>query len=167
VETTPERVVVSEGTTVEILTGKMEHHISADIAYAVWQYWRATGDDDFFLSAGAEILLDTARFWASRAVAEEDGGRHIRHVIGPDPHSRLVVGTAISATVAAAIGAPVHAGRPVDATAAVVAAIAAPAVTAIAVTRGIAVIACGRASGIGAIARGAPVTARAFFIGVR
>jgi trehalose/maltose hydrolase-like predicted phosphorylase len=86
VETTPERVVVSEGTTVEILTGKMEHHISADIAYAVWQYWRATGDDDFFLSAGAEILLDTARFWASRAVAEADGRRHIRHVIGPDEY---------------------------------------------------------------------------------
>ena len=41
---------------VEILTGQMEHHISADVAYAVWQYWRATGDDDFFLRAGAEIL---------------------------------------------------------------------------------------------------------------
>ena len=54
-ETTPERVVLSDGTVVEILTGKMEHHISADIAYAVWQYWRATGDDDFFLRAGAEI----------------------------------------------------------------------------------------------------------------
>jgi trehalose/maltose hydrolase-like predicted phosphorylase len=78
VETTPERVVVSEDTTV--------HHISADIAYAVWQYWRATGDDDFFLSAGAEILLDTALFWASRAVAEADGRRHIRHVIGPDEY---------------------------------------------------------------------------------
>jgi trehalose/maltose hydrolase-like predicted phosphorylase len=86
VETTPERVVVSEDTTVEILTGRMEHHISADIAYAVWQYWRATGDDDFFLSAGAEILLDTALFWASRAVAEADGRRHIRHVIGPDEY---------------------------------------------------------------------------------
>jgi trehalose/maltose hydrolase-like predicted phosphorylase len=85
-ETTPERIVVSDGTVVEILTGQMEHHISADVAYAVWQYWRATGDDDFFLRAGAEILLDTARFWASRAVAEADGRRHIRHVIGPDEY---------------------------------------------------------------------------------
>ncbi len=85
-ETTPERVVVSDGTVVDILTGKMEHHISADVAYAVWQYWRATGDDDFFLHAGAEILLDTARFWASRAMAESDGRRHIRHVIGPDEY---------------------------------------------------------------------------------
>jgi trehalose/maltose hydrolase-like predicted phosphorylase len=52
----------------------------------VWQYWRATGDDDFLLAAGAEILLETARFWASRAVAEADGKRHIRHVIGPDEY---------------------------------------------------------------------------------
>jgi trehalose/maltose hydrolase-like predicted phosphorylase len=85
-ETTPERVVLSDGSVVEILTGRMEHHISADIAYAVWRYWRATGDDDFFLRAGAEILLDTARFWASRAVPEADGKRHIRHVIGPDEY---------------------------------------------------------------------------------
>jgi trehalose/maltose hydrolase-like predicted phosphorylase len=86
VETTPERVVGNDGALVDILTGRMEHHISADVAYAVWQYWRFTGDDEFFLRAGAEILLDTARFWASRAVPEADGGRHIRHVIGPDEY---------------------------------------------------------------------------------
>jgi trehalose/maltose hydrolase-like predicted phosphorylase len=86
VETTPERVVTADGTVVEILTGRMEHHISADVAYAVWRYWRFTADDDFFLRAGAEILLETARFWASRAVAEADGRRHIRHVIGPDEY---------------------------------------------------------------------------------
>jgi trehalose/maltose hydrolase-like predicted phosphorylase len=85
-ETTPERVIGPDGTPIEILTGQMEHHISADIAYAVWQYWRVTGDDDFFLRAGAEILLETARFWASRAVADADGRRHIRHVIGPDEY---------------------------------------------------------------------------------
>ena len=85
-ETTPERVIGADGTPVEILTGQMEHHISADVAYAVWQYWRFTRDDDFFLRAGAEMLLETARFWASRAVAEADGKRHIRHVIGPDEY---------------------------------------------------------------------------------
>ncbi len=85
-EATPEHVVGDDGTIVEILTGKMEHHVSADIAYAVWKYWRATGDDEFFLGAGAEILLETARFWASRAIAEADGKRHIRHVIGPDEY---------------------------------------------------------------------------------
>ncbi len=57
---------------------------SADVAYAVWQYWHITGDDDFFLTAGAEILLETARFWASRPTLETDGRFHIRRVIGPD-----------------------------------------------------------------------------------
>ena len=85
-ETTPERVVGPGGETIDILTGRMEHHISADVAYAVWQYWRFTSDDDFFLRAGAEMLLETARFWTSRAVAEADGKRHIRHVIGPDEY---------------------------------------------------------------------------------
>jgi trehalose/maltose hydrolase-like predicted phosphorylase len=85
-ETTPERVMGAHGEFIDILTGKLEQHITADIAYAVWHYWRATGDDAFFHQAGAEILLETARFWASRAAAEADGRRHIRHVIGPDEY---------------------------------------------------------------------------------
>ena len=43
-----------------------EIHISADIAYAVWQYWQATGDDSWLRDYGAEIILDTALFWMSR-----------------------------------------------------------------------------------------------------
>lgn len=89
-ETAPEQVIGPNGAVIDILTGKMEIHISADIAYAVWQYWRATGDDTFFLDAGAEILLETARFWVSRAVLEADGRRHIRHVIGPDEYHENV-----------------------------------------------------------------------------
>ena len=85
-ETAPDRIIGPGGASIEILTGKLEHHISADVAYAVWRYWRATGDEDFLLRAGAEIIFDTARFWASRAVAESDGKWHIRHVIGPDEY---------------------------------------------------------------------------------
>ena len=48
-ETTPERVVGPDGKLIDVLSGRMEHHISADVAYAVWQYWRATGDDDVLL----------------------------------------------------------------------------------------------------------------------
>ncbi|KQW84199.1 kojibiose phosphorylase [Brevundimonas sp. Root1279] len=86
VEATPEHVVGANGEQIEILCGRLEQHISADIAYAVWGYWRSTEDDDFLLAAGAEILLETARFWASRAEPEADGRRHIRHVIGPDEY---------------------------------------------------------------------------------
>ena len=43
-----------------------EIHISTDIAYAVWQYWQATGDDLWLRDYGSEIILDTAIFWMSR-----------------------------------------------------------------------------------------------------
>src|SRR5438067_12017913 len=85
-ETTPKRVVGPAGETIDILTGRMEHHITTDVAYAVWQYWRATGDQALSIDAGGEILLETARFWASRAVAGADGKRHIGHVLGRDEH---------------------------------------------------------------------------------
>jgi kojibiose phosphorylase len=85
-EVTPSVVVTPEGDVVRILTGEQEHHISADVAYAVWQYWQAAADDDFFREAGAEIVLETARFWASRGRLEVDGRYHIRGVIGPDEY---------------------------------------------------------------------------------
>lgn len=85
-ETTPRFGWLPDGTGVEIRTGLEEHHISADVAYAAWQYWQVTGDDAFFAAAGAEILLETARFWASRGALEGDGHYHIRRVIGPDEY---------------------------------------------------------------------------------
>jgi trehalose/maltose hydrolase-like predicted phosphorylase len=84
VDVTPAFVYNSAGERLEILTGLLEHHISADVAYAILQYWRATGDEAFFLEAGAEMLLEMARFWASRAERGEDGRYHIMTVIGPD-----------------------------------------------------------------------------------
>ncbi|MBE9607266.1 glycoside hydrolase family 65 protein [Acetobacteraceae bacterium H6797] len=85
-EATPERVVAPDGRVVEVLSGKQEQHISADVSYAVWHYWKVTGDDAFMREAGAEIMLETARFWASRAERGEDGRYHIRRVIGPDEY---------------------------------------------------------------------------------
>jgi trehalose/maltose hydrolase-like predicted phosphorylase len=82
-ETTPDQVIGADGKIIDILSGREEEHISADVAYAVWHYWRATEDDAFLIYAGAEILLEAARFWASRAQLEADGRRHIRDVEGP------------------------------------------------------------------------------------
>jgi trehalose/maltose hydrolase-like predicted phosphorylase len=89
-EATPREVVAPDGRIIRVLTGEQEHHISADIAYAVWLYWRATGDDDFMMEAGCEILVETARFWASRSRVEGDGRAHIRGVIGPDEYHETV-----------------------------------------------------------------------------
>jgi trehalose/maltose hydrolase-like predicted phosphorylase len=85
-ETTPEHVIGPDRQVIAVLCGKQEQHISADVAYAVWQYWLASGDEAFLLEAGAEILLETGRFWASRAQMESDGHGHIRSVIGPDEY---------------------------------------------------------------------------------
>ncbi|MBP6786539.1 MAG: beta-phosphoglucomutase [Candidatus Promineofilum sp.] len=75
---------------VRIWTGDIQIHITADIAYAVAQYWQITADDAFMRDYGAEIILDGARFWAARAEPETDeAGRRvyaIRDVIGPDEY---------------------------------------------------------------------------------
>ncbi|MGI9023803.1 MAG: glycosyl hydrolase family 65 protein [Acidimicrobiales bacterium] len=85
-ETTPEFVWLPDDTRLTILTGVQEHHIAADVAWAVLQYWQVTGDDAFVEDMGAEIVIETARFWASRVVAGDDDFLHIREVIGPDEY---------------------------------------------------------------------------------
>ncbi|MBI2976361.1 MAG: glycoside hydrolase family 65 protein [Chloroflexi bacterium] len=72
---------------VRIWTGDIEIHISADIAFAAHQYWQLTGDDPWFIESGAELILDTAKFWASRA--EWNAARNCYEytdVIGPDEY---------------------------------------------------------------------------------
>lgn len=72
---------------VRIWTGDIEIHISADIAYAAYQYWQATGDDTWFITHGAELMLDTAKFWASRAEWNAARGCYeYCDVIGPDEY---------------------------------------------------------------------------------
>ncbi|MPZ50208.1 MAG: glycoside hydrolase family 65 protein [Dehalococcoidia bacterium] len=85
-EATPPYAIGPHGEVIAIRNGDLEQHISAAVAYGAWQYWQATRDIPFFLNAGAEMLLETARFWASRAQREKDGLYHIRGVIGPDEY---------------------------------------------------------------------------------
>jgi trehalose/maltose hydrolase-like predicted phosphorylase len=99
-ETTPNQIIGPDRQVIDILCGKEEQHISADIAYAVWQYWQATGDDAFLRDAGAEILLETGRFWASRTQYEADGYSHIRDVIGPDEYHEDVDDSALTNVMA-------------------------------------------------------------------
>ncbi|MCX7756076.1 MAG: glycoside hydrolase family 65 protein [Anaerolineales bacterium] len=70
-----------------VWTGDLAIHISADVAYGAWQYWRAAGDDAWYARYGAELVLDTAKFFAARAEwLEERGGYGYRDVIGPDEY---------------------------------------------------------------------------------
>ena len=99
-ETTPDRVMGPAGVPVDVLSGKLEQHITGDVALAVWRYWEATGDDPFLRDAGAEILLEAARFWSSRAALEADGRHHIRDVIGPDEYHEHVDDNAFTNAIA-------------------------------------------------------------------
>ena len=61
------------------------HHIGIAVAYNVWQYYQVTGDLEYLIENGAEMLAEIARFWVSRAEYDKTLGRYvIRGVIGPD-----------------------------------------------------------------------------------
>jgi trehalose/maltose hydrolase-like predicted phosphorylase len=85
-ETTPGAIVHPEtGEIIPVLNGQLELHISASVAFATWNYWRVTDDNEFMLHYGAELIISTAQFWASRAEyhpAHDD--YEINNVIGPD-----------------------------------------------------------------------------------
>ncbi|MFH1379728.1 MAG: glycosyl hydrolase family 65 protein [bacterium] len=84
-ECTPEWHKDLDGTVIQIFTMLREHHISADIAYGVYMYYRLTRDNDFLINYGVEIIFETARFWASRIELNPRTKKYdIRHVIGPD-----------------------------------------------------------------------------------
>jgi kojibiose phosphorylase len=89
-ETTPAAVISPFGEILRVLSGEQEHHISADVAYGVCSYAHTTGDLGFMREAGREILVETARFWASRVVLGADGLFHLRGVIGPDEYHENV-----------------------------------------------------------------------------
>jgi len=70
-------------------TGSAQYHINADIAYAIWRYWEASGDTAFIVSYGAELLFETARIWLEIGNFAK-GGFHINTVTGPDEYTCLV-----------------------------------------------------------------------------
>jgi trehalose/maltose hydrolase-like predicted phosphorylase len=85
-EATPDVIIHPETKgLIPIPNGRIELHITANIAYAVKQYWQVTGDDEFMRDYGAEMLVSSAMFWASRAERHpEHRVYEINNVIGPD-----------------------------------------------------------------------------------
>jgi len=100
-DVTPAYYFTASGERKDTRTGEQEHHLNADVGFAVWQYWRATGDEDYLLAEGAEILFELARFWASRAEHGPDGRWHVRRVIGPDEYHEGVDDSAYTNQLAA------------------------------------------------------------------
>ena len=67
--------------------GCSEVHVTADVAYALGQYLNWTGDDSLFFQGGAQVLVETARFWVSRySPAQEPGKVNLLFCKGPDEY---------------------------------------------------------------------------------
>lgn len=73
-------------------SGSAQYHINAAIAFAIRLYVDASGDIDFLVRGGAEVLFETARLWLQ--VGYYNPRRHnafcICQVTGPDEYTALV-----------------------------------------------------------------------------
>lgn len=73
----------------KVWSGIKEHHISADIAYAVIKYYEVTDDEQFIADYGLEMLVEICKFWCSR-VTEKNNRLEILDIIGPDEYNEHI-----------------------------------------------------------------------------
>ncbi|SDF90899.1 glycoside hydrolase family 65 protein [Mucilaginibacter gossypii] len=73
-----------EETPVWALSGPFEHHITADVALAAWNYYCVTQDKQWLKEKGWPILSATADFWASRVERNGPGHYDIKNVVAAD-----------------------------------------------------------------------------------
>ncbi|WP_299821063.1 glycosyl hydrolase family 65 protein [uncultured Jannaschia sp.] len=90
--TFPWRTINGDEASAYYAAGTAQYHINADIAYALGKYVEVTGDDDFMVRYGAEILVETARFWLDLGFFSKrrDGRFCINAVTGPDEYNAVV-----------------------------------------------------------------------------
>lgn len=66
---------------------RLQRHIGAAAIYNVCHYFEATKDLEFLSLYGAEMILEVARFWASKAQYNHETGHYeILQVMGPDEY---------------------------------------------------------------------------------
>lgn len=75
---------------IPIVTGEQEIHVSADVAWAVVRASALTRGEGRLTGKERRLVTETARFWASRAAADDDGSVHLRGVMGPDEYHENV-----------------------------------------------------------------------------
>ncbi|HLI74549.1 MAG TPA: hypothetical protein VKU86_11775, partial [Acidimicrobiales bacterium] len=85
-DVTPRAGVDERGELVPIRTGDLEEHITADVAWAAWQAAAWTGRWTTLEGRCRGLVVDTARYWASRIRTDAEGHGHIDEVIGPDEY---------------------------------------------------------------------------------
>lgn len=73
-----------EETPVWALSGPFEHHITADIGFAAWNYYCVTQDKQWLRERGYPLISATADFWASRVERNGPGKYDIKNVVAAD-----------------------------------------------------------------------------------
>jgi Trehalose and maltose hydrolases (possible phosphorylases) len=73
-----------EETPVWALSGPFEHHITACVSIAAWNYYCVTQDKNWLREKGWPILSATADFWASRVERNGPGKYDINNVVAAD-----------------------------------------------------------------------------------
>jgi trehalose/maltose hydrolase-like predicted phosphorylase len=64
---------------------RYQRHVSFAVAYNCWQHYIRTGDLDFLIKYGAEIILSVAQFASSLVYYDSQDDRyHTKNVMGPD-----------------------------------------------------------------------------------
>lgn len=91
-----------EETPVWALSGPFEHHITADIALAAWNYYCVTQDKNWLREKGWPILKATADFWASRVERNGPGQYDIKNVVAADEWAENVDNNAFTNAAAKA-----------------------------------------------------------------
>jgi trehalose/maltose hydrolase-like predicted phosphorylase len=89
-DVTPPWVTGPTAQPLRVWTGERELHIVADVAWAAVEHVSWSGDEAFARGPGRRLLIETARFWASRLEHDADGSVHLRGIIGPDEYHELV-----------------------------------------------------------------------------
>jgi alpha,alpha-trehalose phosphorylase len=86
----PWRTIAGEECSAYFPAGTAQYHINADIAYSIKLYMEATGDDEYLVRHGAEIVMETARIWIGIGSYDREGRFVINQVTGPDEYTALV-----------------------------------------------------------------------------
>ena len=86
------RTINGEEASAYYAAGTAQYHINADIMYALKKYVDVSGDKEFLHDYGAEMLVETARFWSDIGFySERKGGKFCIHgVTGPDEYTAVV-----------------------------------------------------------------------------
>jgi len=79
-----------EATPVWALTGPFQHHITAVVGIAFWNYFQVTQDMAWLREQGFPLMREVADFWISRVEENNEGGFDIINVVAADEYAENV-----------------------------------------------------------------------------